>query len=242
MALDYQPVYLLASGMLLQERKLGVITSNLSNADTYGFKRDLLVAGTWYVDNGQRVNNNSPENPSNNFVYPLVRSVSTDMSQGNLIQTNNKLDIAIEGEGFFTVTDGTNIFYTRKGNFRIDGEGYLVTDLGYRVMLDDGRYIKVDGDFYVDREGYVYIEGEITGRLAVVALDNPVKIGRGMFTGNPIGRGNYRLWQGFVEGSNVDAVREMINIIETSRAHEVYTRLIQSFDFIQSKVSRGLRA
>ena len=242
MALDYQPVYLLASGMLLQERKLGVTTANLSNADTYGFKKDLLVAGAWYVDNGVRVNNTSPENPSNNFVYPLVRSISTDMSQGPLIQTNNKLDFAIEGEGFFTVTDGTNLFYTRKGNFKVDRDSYLVNDLGYRVLMEDGRYIRVVEDFNIDKEGYIYNNGEIVGRLAVVVIDNPVKVGRGMFTGNPVGRANYRLWQGFVERSNVDPVKEMINIIETSRAHEVYTRLIQSFDLIQSRVSRGLRA
>ncbi len=242
MAIDYQPIYLLASGMLLQDRKLSVTTSNMANMNTHGFKKDLLVASSWYVDNGIRVNNTSPENPSNNFVYPIVRNIHIDMSQGSLIQTNNKLDFAIDGEGFFTVTDGQRIFYTRKGNFKVDNDGYLVTDLGYRVLLEDGRFIRVTGDLNIDRKGFVYIDNQLIGRLNIVNLENITKLGRGMFGGDPVPAQNYNIYQGFLEASNVNAFKEMINIIETARAHEAYTRLIQSFDLIQSRVSRGFRA
>ena len=242
MAIDYQPIYLLGSGMLLQDRRLSVATNNMSNMNTYAFKKDILVASSWYVDNGVRIDNSSAENPSNNFVYPIVGNIHIDITQGSLIQTNNKLDFAIEGEGFFVVTDGREILYTRKGNFKVDGEGYLVTDLGYRVLTEDGKYIKVTDSMEIDRKGYIYHEGEIVGRLGIVNLENLVKLGEGMFGGNPVPADGYNVYQGFLEASNVDAFKEMVNIIEITRAHEVYSRLIQSFDLIQSKVSRGFRA
>ncbi|HHJ64712.1 MAG TPA: flagellar biosynthesis protein FlgG, partial [Aquifex aeolicus] len=99
MALDYQPLYILASGMLLQERKLGVVTHNLSNVNTPSFKRDLLLSATWYTDGGVQIPDTSPSNPTNNFVYPLVEAVVTLVEQGPLRETGNPLDLALEGEG-----------------------------------------------------------------------------------------------------------------------------------------------
>jgi len=134
MALDYQPLFILSSGMLLQERKLSVTTSNLANLDTPSFKKDFIEVASWYTDVGNQLPNSSPENPTNNFVYPMISSIFTDLSQGPLRETGNPLDVAVEGDGFFAIRTSEGIRYTRKGNFRMDREGFLVSEEGDRVL------------------------------------------------------------------------------------------------------------
>ncbi len=242
MALDYQPLFILASGMLLQERKLGVITNNLANLDTPSFKRDLVLASAWYTDMGTKRPTENPEEPSNNFVYPVVGSVFTDLSQGPLRQTDNPLDLAIEGKGFFAVRTQEGVRFTRKGNFTVDKDGFLVTEEGYRVLDRDMREIQVEGGTVtVDPEGNVYIEGDQIATIGVWDLQNPEKVGFDLFTGTPVPAEDFRIRQGFVEMSNVNGVLEMVRIIETSRAHEVYARLIQAVDEVQEKVNNVLR-
>ncbi len=242
MATDYQPMYVLASGMLLQERKLSVITNNLANLDTPSFKKDLIEVASWYTDMGQRLQTRSPVSPSNNFVYPMMESIFTDISQGALRETGNPLDIAIEGEGFFAVRTPEGIMYTRKGNFRLDREGYLVTEEGYRVLDRDRNDIRLASpEFVVDKEGNIYIDGEIRYRLGVWTLLDFQKLGEDFFGGTPQEAQNFRIMQGFLELSNVDGIVEMVRLIEASRAHEVYSRLIQAVDEIQGRVNNIVR-
>ncbi len=242
MALDYQPMFVLASGMLLQERKLGVITNNLANLDTPSFKRDLLLVSAWYTDVSVKENTEDPESSSNNFVYPMVGSVFTDLSQGPLRRTDNPLDLAIEGEGFFGVRTPEGIRYTRKGTFTLDREGYLVTEEGYMVLDRNGEEIRLEGaEVFVDPEGNIYVEGELVASLGVWTLENPQKVGFDLFTGNPVPTEDFRVRQGFIEMSNVNGILEMVRLIETSRAHEVYSRLVQAVDEIQERVNRSIR-
>ncbi|MDQ7083345.1 MAG: flagellar hook-basal body complex protein [Aquificota bacterium] len=134
MALDYQPLFILAGGMLLQERKLSTVTNNLANADTPSFKKDFLQVASWYTDMGAKIPDSSPENPTNNFVYPMVAGVFTDLSQGPLRETGNQRPRLIEGEGFFAGKNARGRDVHEKGDFRLDSEGYLVTEEGYRVL------------------------------------------------------------------------------------------------------------
>lgn len=242
MALDYQSLFVLASGMLLQERKLGVITNNLANLDTPSFKRDLLLASAWYTDTGVKRPTQDPEDPSNNFVYPVVGSVFTDLSQGPVRQTGNPLDLAIEGEGFFGVRTPEGVRYTRKGTFSLDREGFLVTEEGYRVLDRNGNEIVIEGSsVVVDPEGNLYVDGELVATIGVWVLENPRKVGFDLFVGNPSPANDFSIRQGFVEMSNVNGILEMVRIIETSRAHEVYSRLIQALDEVQERVNSGMR-
>ncbi len=91
MAVEYQPVYILASGMLLQQRKLSVIANNIANSDTPSFKKDLLLASLWQAPNGQQTNTTDPQAPENNFLYPTVERIFTDLSQGALKETKTPL-------------------------------------------------------------------------------------------------------------------------------------------------------
>ncbi len=242
MALDYQPLYILSGGMLLQERKLSTITNNLANADTPSFKKDLLEIATWYTDMGNKIPDSSPENPTNNFVYSMVSGVFTDLSQGPLRQTGNDLDLAIEGEGFFAVRTPEGIRYTRKGNFRLDSEGYLITEEGYRVLDRNQNDIKIIGNkVEFDLEGNLYVDGNLQTTLGVWNLQNPGKAGFDLFTGTPQPAQNFRILQGFLEQSNVNPIVEMVRLIETSRAHEVYARLVQAVDEVQGRVNTIVR-
>lgn len=242
MALDYQPLFILAGGMLLQERKLSTVTNNLANADTPSFKRDLLLVSTWYTDDGVEVPDTSPQNPTRNFVYPMVSGTFTDLSQGPLKETGNPLDLAIEGEGFFAVRTPEGILYTRKGSFRLDSEGYLTTEEGYRVLDVQNREIRLEGNkIYVDGEGNLYVDGEMSSTLGIWNLQNTEKAGLDFFTGTPQRATAFKVRQGYLELSNVNPIVEMVRLIETSRAHEVYARLVQAVDEVQGRVNTIVR-
>ena len=240
MPIDYQSFYVLSSGMLLQQRKLETLTHNLANVDTPAFKSELVLTGVWDTPNGVRVANNSPENPTNNFVYPVVERIYTLLTQGSIRETNNPLDLAIEGEGFFAVRSGQEVFYTRKGNFRIDQEGYLVNELGMRVLDQNNREIRILGEVRFSPDGSVFVDNNFVGRLGVYTLANPQKVGRDLFSGVPQQAGNYRILQGFLENSNINPILEMVKLIEAHRAHEVYSNLIRALDQVQEKVSNNM--
>ena len=238
MASDYQPLYVLASGMLLQERKLDVITNNLANTNTTAFKKDLLLINAWYTNKGSKVQTDAPEHPSNNFVYPMILKHKHDLSEGTIKYTKNKFDIALIGEGFLGVKTPEGTVYTKKGRLALDHEGFLTTEEGYRVVDDVGNEIFIgDGDMTVDKEGNIYINNEFIGRLGLWKLENPEKVGHGFFKGRAELSDNTQVEQGFIETSNVNPVEEMAKLIETSRAHEVYSRLIQAIDEVQNRVN-----
>ena len=240
MPIDYQSIYILSSGMLLQQRKLETITHNLANVNTPAFKSELILAGVWDTPDGQRIENSAPENPSNNFVYPIVERVHTLLIQGPIRQTGNPLDLALDGEGFFAVRSGQEVFYTRKGNFRLDAEGYLVNELGMRVLDENNQEIRMMGSVSFAPDGSIFSDGNFVGRLGIYNLTNPQKVGRDLFTGIPQQAQNFKVLQGFLEDSNINAILEMAKLIEAHRAHETYANLIRALDQIQEKVSNNL--
>ncbi len=239
MAIEYQPLYILSSGMLLQQRRLETITNNLANVDTPAFKKDLMLASLWETPMGQGFPDNDPQNPSNNFLYPIVERVFTDLSQGAIRQTDNPLDLAIEGNGFFAVRSGQEVLYTRKGNLRLDAEGYLVNELGYRVLDTNLNEIRLEGQPSFGSDGSVFVNGQQIATLGVFDLQNPQKIGKDLFTGQAQPAQGYRLIQGFLELSNVNPILEMAKLIQTHRAHEVYSNLIRSLDAIYERFNQS---
>ncbi len=239
MAIEYQPLYILSSGMLLQQRKLETITNNLANVDTPAFKKDLILASLWETPMGQGVQDNDPQNPSNNFLYPVIERIFTDLSQGAIKQTGNPLDLAIEGNGFFAVRSGQEVLYTRKGNFRLDAEGYLVNELGYRVLDTNLNEIRLEGQPTFGSDGSVFVNGQQIATIGLFELQNPQKIGRDLYTGQAQPAQGYRLMQGFLELSNVNPILEMAKLIQTHRAHEVYSNLIRSLDAIYERFNQS---
>jgi flagellar basal-body rod protein FlgG len=250
-----------ATGMAAQQTHIDVVANNVANVNTTGFRRaraefqDLLyqthrTAGAVTANGGQQ--------PTGLQVGLGTRTVATEtlFEQGTLQQTGNALDLAIEGEGFFQVTrnDGT-IAYTRSGNFKVDAEGRLCTVDGLPVepavqIPPDATGVTVSPTGVVSATQPGQSQPVELGQIQIVRFSNPAgltAIGRTMYlqtpaSGEPIvlepgtdGAGT--LAQGFLEGSNVQIVNEMIDLISSQRAYDINQRVIQAADEMLRKVT-----
>ncbi|MBO8126113.1 MAG: flagellar basal-body rod protein FlgG [Firmicutes bacterium] len=241
-----------SSGMSAQQLNIDVISNNLANVNTTGFKKsnvdfeDLLYqtlrpAGSPVIEGAQI--------PTGIQVGQGVRPVATQkiFSQGQFKRTENPLDLVIEGDGFFQILmpDGT-IAYTRNGAFKRDGEGRLVTSDGFYLeppIVIDSDVTEVgianDGTVTVRRSGQEGVE--TIGQIQLARFGNPAgleSIGRSLlrqtpasgepFVGTPGLDGLGSLNQGYLEMSNVQVVEEMVNMIVAQRAYEVNSKVIQA--------------
>lgn len=224
--------YIGLSRQMTLRRELDIVANNIANADTTAFKVEQLLVG---AEVGERARNHAVR-PSASFV--LDRGVGRDFGQGALEQTGRALDFGIEAEGvFFKVQDGQGEAYTRDGAFTLDPEGRLTTKAG-RPVLGDGGEIVLDpqlGEASVASDGTISQNGQPVGRLALVrfdALGVLEKSGDGLYrnvaNGRPIDATDAQVRQGMLEGSNVNPLLEITNLIEISRAYERVTKLIEN--------------
>jgi len=247
--------------MIAQQTRIDTIAHNMANVGTTGFRRsraefqDLIyqqvqAPGGRTADGGTR--------PTGIQIGQGTRTVSTELmhTQGSLQQTGNPLDLAIEGDGFLQVTrPGGEVAYTRAGNLKLDQDGRLVTVDGMPIepaviVPQDATSVTIgaDGTISVTQPG----SGETMelGQLQIARFANPgglQAMGRSMFrpttaSGQPLvvqpgqdGAGT--LAQGFLEGSNVEVVNEMIDLISSQRAYEINQRVIQASDEMLRKAT-----
>jgi flagellar basal-body rod protein FlgF len=224
--------YVGLSRQMTLRRELDIVANNIANADTTGFKVEQLMVGT---EIGERARN-AFVRPGVSFV--LDNGVGRDFSQGALSQTGRNLDFGIEGEGaFFKLQDGNGEAYTRDGAFTLDPEGRLVTQQGAAVLGDGGEIIldTAKGEPSVGADGAITQDGQIVGRLSVVrfpTLGALEKGGDGLYrnASNAIAvdATDARIRQGMLEGSNVNPILEITNLIEIQRAYESVTRMIEN--------------
>ncbi|MBW7956351.1 MAG: flagellar basal-body rod protein FlgF [Deltaproteobacteria bacterium] len=223
-------IFVALSGAVLQERRMEVLTDNLANVNTTGFKAQKPLFEDSMTD-AFRVR-----------TFGRLDDVVTDIGQGPSQMTHRKLDVAIRGEGFFAVDTPTGTRYTRDGSFVLDPAGVLVTKEGHRVMGEDGPITLTGPDVLIDSNGGMHVNGAAIGRLKLVSFANPAELRRegNYFVGLP-GAGEMpaspdtQVDQGFLEGSNVNAVRAMTTMIEAMRSYETNTKLIQSMDEMTKK-------
>lgn len=224
--------YIGLSRQMTLRRELDIVANNVANADTTGFKVEQLMVGT---EIGERARNDAIR-PSASFV--LDKGVGRDFGQGALKQTGRDLDFAIEGEGaFFTVQTPTGPAYTRDGSFVTDAEGRLTTKQGLLVMAD-GAELDLDpqrGPVSVAHDGTVSQQGQPIGRLTVVRFDDLSvlqKSGDGLYRNTsgaePMEATDAQVRQGTLEGSNVNTLMEITNLIEINRAYERVTKMIEN--------------
>lgn len=243
-----------ASGMAAQQTNVDVITNNLANVNTTGFKKSrpefedlyyqILRSAGYEQTDGSQI-------PVGLEVGLGTRLVATQkmFSQGEHQQTDNPMDLAIQGTGFFQVTmpDGTKA-YSRAGAFKIDSSGRMITSDGYPlepaiVIPEEATdiHIGVDGSVSVNIPGQT--EATVVGSLELAKFINPAglkSMGHNMFTetpasgvatiGAPGTTGFGTLLQGALELSNVKVVDEMVNLIMAQRAYEINSKAIQSAD------------
>ncbi|WP_332660783.1 flagellar basal-body rod protein FlgF [Brevundimonas sp.] len=224
--------YVGLSRQMTLRRELDIVANNIANADTTGFKVEQLLLSE---EVGERARN-AFVRPGVSFV--MDNGVGRDYGQAPLAQTSRNLDFAIEGEGaFFKVTDGAGDGYTRDGAFTVDGEGKLVTEGGAAVQGDSGDIIldPALGEPSVAPDGTISQNGALVGRLSVVRFDTLAaleKSGDGLYRNASnavaIEATDARVRQGMLEGSNVNPILEITNLIEIQRAYESISRMIEN--------------
>ena len=249
-------LYISATGMLLQRRKMETITHNITNADTVGYKKDHLVSHSFDSVLIQRINDFKtqgvdPAIPDPNMkgistigyaktpVGPLtfgalVDQVYTDFTTGSFEETMRTTDLALVGDGFFAVETPAGERYTRCGAFTLNAEGYLTDADGNYVLGANGR-IRVGGlDFAVNVTGDVYADGVYIDRLRIVSFaDNGAlrKQGDNLYMGAGATEAtDVLVKQGFLENSNIDVGREMVDMITVYRAYEVNQKVLTMID------------
>ncbi len=250
------------TGMQAQQTQLDVISHNLANVSTNGFKRGQAVFEDLIYQNLRQVGANSSEQtqlPTGLQLGLGVRTVATSrsFSQGNLQQTSNNLDLAVNGAGFFQVQqpDGS-IGYTRDGSFQVNSQGQMVTSGGY--LLSGGITIPADArSVTISNSGQVsVVQGAnttptVVGQLELATFVNPVGLeprGQNLYTetaasgapttGAPGSTGMGNVLQGYVESSNVNVVQELVNMIQTQRAYEMNSKAIQTSDQMLQKLGQ----
>ena len=238
-----QSLWIAKTGLDAQQSKMSVISNNLANASTTGYKRSRAVFEDLLYQNQRQVGAQSSQDtlyPTGLMIGTGVRTVATEklFSQGAMSQTTNPLDVGIDGKGFLQIQmpDGT-LAYTRDGELQVDSQGQLVTSSGYSVQPTvvipaDAQSITIatDGTVSVRQPGSSSTTQ--VGNLQLVDFVNPAglqPVGSNLYvessvsgtpnTGTPGLNGLGSLVQGFVEGSNVNVVEELVSMIETQRAY-----------------------
>jgi len=228
----------------LLERRLNVTVNNIANVDTPGYKADRLEFREVLMKKiGPR------------YMRAFKETVPyTVMTPGPIEHTGNPFDLAIAGKGFFKVLTPKGIAYTRAGDFTLDAQRRLVTPDGYPVLAN-GAPIVVDPGlakgglvtmsnlrFNVSRTGVVSIDGTPVGKLDIVTFDDPQKlkkIGKNLFVANGAKEKpatDYQILQGYLEGSNVSPIKEMVRLIEVQRDFQSVQKFIQDWDEVTQKL------
>ena len=209
-------LYLAASGMLAEQVRQDQLANDLANASTPGYKADrtaqrsfgdILLANR---ETGQQIG-------------PLGLGVTadrtvTDWAPAPIEQTDQPLDLAIDGEGFFAVRTAQGVRYTRNGQFTTDARGLLLTAQGDEVLSQNGQPVQVVG-------------GKVNAaQVGVFALANPQKVGETFVTGTATGRAAGTVQTGALEGSGVDPTHAMVDMIASFRAFQAGQKVITTLD------------
>ncbi|MFT4518782.1 MAG: flagellar basal-body rod protein FlgG [Halioglobus sp.] len=259
-----QALWIAKTGLDAQQTKMSNIANNLANAGTTGFKSSRAIFADMLYQNVRQVGAQSSQDtelPSGLMLGTGVRTVATEklFTQGNIQQTSNQLDMAIQGRGFFQILlpDGSAA-YTRDGTFQMSQQGQLVTSGGYQLqpslsIPENALSVTIAGDGAVS----VRLPGSSgTSQIGSVQLADFVNpaglqpVGDNLFvessasgspqSGNPGLNGLGSVLQGHVESSNVNVVEELVNMIETQRAYEMNSRAISTTDQMLQYVANNL--
>jgi len=260
----YPALWIAKTGLDSQQTRMATISNNLANVSTTAFKRDRASFEDLIYQNIRQVGAQSSQDtqlPSGLTVGTGVRTVATQklFSQGNITQTGNSMDIAVEGRGFFQVLhpDGS-IVYTRDGAFGLSADGRLVTNNGYALepaitIPPNTTSITIGSDGVVS----VLVAGNTVptqvGTIELAGFINPsglAAVGKNLYretaaSGAPIANtpgtdGLGTLIQGALESSNVNVVEEMVNMIETQRAYEMNSKAISTTDDMLAYINQQL--
>ncbi len=257
-----QALNIAATGMLGQQTNVEVISNNISNMTTTGFKRHRVEFQDLLYQDLRRVGSNSSDAgtlvPSGIQLGVGVKVASTYRisEQGSLVLTDNPLDLAINGEGFFQVQlPNGEAAYTRDGSFQLDNAGQIVTADGFIVLpgitinqAAVGITVNESGQVLVKLDGQT--AEQVAGQIQIATFQNKAgleHIGRNLLqvteasgaanTGNAASPGFGSLFQGYLESSNVDPVHEITDLITAQRGYELNSKVIETADQMMAAVN-----
>lgn len=221
-------LYTSAVGMMVRQTKQDIIANNLANANTVGYKQDAI-----HFRNTLDASTLLNDDPN---VAP-VEEVRTNFAPAELEKTGSPFDLAIEGDGFFVLSDGTQTYYTRDGHFTLTDAGELVAANGWAVMGEGGPVVLPKPKMQIGEDGTISSDGIPVGKLAIVRFENPqelVKVGHNAFRtidgDDPSVPAEATVRQGFLEMSNVRPIEAMVEMIFVMRDFTQAQKSIQAQD------------
>lgn len=234
-------LYTASSGMITESKIMDVLSNNLANVNTTGYKKDNVITSAFpdYIFNkvgGDDVPQGGQIGIMDYGV--LIDTLYTNFQEGALSETKGKLDFAIDGNGFFVVDTPNGQRFTRDGSFVISNNGYLVTQEGYYVEGQNGPIKLSEGNISVDESGNIINNGQYIDKLNILDFNNYNglrKEGDNLYyidtaSNTQVVPATGKVKQGYLEESNVNPVNEMVNMISVMRAYESNQKVVTAFD------------
>lgn len=244
-------LYSAVSGLITQEAKQDVITNNIANVSTTGFKsddlmvkdfKDVLIENRDKIVDGKNVKNTI----GSLSLGSKIDGTSTNFQQGEITDSDNLTDFALQGKGFFTLSKDNKDYYTRDGHFQVDASGYLIDDNGNYVKgknLQNGTSGKIyigKGKINTSSDGTISVDNVPKYKFSLADFNDYntlKKVGDNLYEGtNSKTASNVSVKQKALEKSNVNVVNEMVNMMSVMRTFETNQKVIQSIDETLDKV------
>lgn len=242
-------LYTAYTGMMNEQYRMDIMSNNLANADTTGFKKEGSTSQAYSEVMAVKIkdvseNPNTPKRLGNMSLGVKIGETYTDFSQGSLRDTGNTYDIAIGGDGFFNIeftnkSGETSTKYTRDGGFTLTKDGYLVTKDGDYVIGENGRIqlSTTAGNTVFDESGNIYQDDRLVASLKLTEFEDTnylTHYGETMWDAKEGAvakdAGDAKIYQGYLEMSNASVVKEMVNMITISRQYESNQKMLTTFD------------
>ncbi len=254
-------LYTASTGMTTQMQRMDVISNNLANVNTTGFKRDDATIRSFDDIMLERLNEPKDQYGSPYFNQQIgslgfgvtIDKVSTDFTTGSHVMTESPLDFALDGDAFFAISvpqkDGTEKeLYTRDGSFKLTDDGFIVTSEGYKVLGENGpiNLGEYKASPAVAKNGDIVMGEELVAKFKIVGFEDNTelrKINDDYYdvTERAVKKTNdFTVRQGYLENSNVNSVREMVEMISLQRNYEANQKTIQAEDTLMSKVANDI--
>jgi flagellar basal-body rod protein FlgF len=233
-------LYIAASSMIADQVRQDQIANDLANVSTAGYKADRSAQRSF----GDMLLAERGDGGEIGHVTlgTQIAEIRTDLTPAPLKQTDEPLDVGLDGPGFLAVQGKDGIHYTRNGQLALSADGTLVNSTGLTVLGADGQPLKIGGKgaLEIAADGTISAAGAPLGKLQIVSLDDSKKLGDSLFSGTPgPAPADTAVRQGFLEGSGVNAAQAMIEMITSMRAFESAQRVIHAID---DTLGRGIQS
>ncbi len=233
-------IYTSCTGMVAEMDRQNVTANNLANIDTVGFKRDNCTTVPFAELLLNAYSKRWPQQVGKLGLGVQAVTQVVDFSSGSISQTDNPTDFAIDGDAMFALQTKNGTRYTRAGAFQIDKDHYLVNKDGYKILGSNGP-IRINGEFSVTEEGQIMQNGRVVDSFQLFSTKDMRKQGDAQYTNDrAVPAGRFRILQGAIEHSNVNPVREMVQMINITRSYDANQRALTSHDETLDKLVNEL--